>query len=394
MTFLELSGAWSLQIIALEAGAEAFAPLLRRAHPRVRARYWSFALALALTAPWLISASSAPMASGQGGVLIVASEAVGRTLGAVDPWWQASLLALWSTGALAGLVRLAHGLRRLHRIARDSRPVLLGMSPLLRVHETGLVRSPAASFIGRIVLVPTGFPGLPESWKKAALAHESIHLSRGHGVLLLVEEVILSLFWFHPLVFRLIRRVRDSREEMVDAATIEAVGSSRDYRDMLIGLAARLTIPAPAVSGTTALRSRIESLIVLEENPMPVSRLRLLIAGLALLGTASLAASGAPLQTAADKSKASQPPRKVISKVNPAYPSALKERKISGVVQLVVVVDEAGAVISATARPEDNPDLAKAAIDAVRQWRYEPGKGETKLTHAFDFRLTAEKEKK
>ena len=142
-----------------------------------------------------------------------------------------------------------------------------------------------------------------------------------------------------------------------------------------------------------------------------ISRLRLLVPCLALVSTAALVAHGAPLQTsgnpsaeadkaqlvkkieAAAQAKATPAPRKVISKVNPVYPPALKEKKISGVVQLVVVVDPSGAPTSVTARPDDNPDLAKAAIEAVRQWRWEPGKGDIKMTHTIDFRLdTAKKE--
>jgi TonB family protein len=401
VTFLGLAGGWSLQILVVGACAEAVAPLLGRAHPRVRARYWSLVLTLALVGPWLLSPLPGTASVGSGSFLVVASSAVDRTLRSVGSSGQALVAWIWAAVALLLLARLGRGVYRLAGIARASRPLApVGDSDAARIHETDLVLSPASSFIGRLILVPPGFLALPEAWREAAVVHESIHLRRGHGVLLILEEVLLSLFWFHPVVFRMIRRVRDSREEVVDAETVEATGAPSDYRDMLIGLASRLTLPAPAVSGTTALRARIESLSSLEENPMPrISRLRLIVPVLALTGAAALAAHAAPLQATAapkeaEKAKAGQAPRKVVSKVSPVYPAALKEKKISGLVQIVVTIDASGAVTSAVARPDDNPDLAKAAIDAIRQWRFEPGPGNAKMTHTIDFRLSGESEKK
>ncbi len=128
-----------------------------------------------------------------------------------------------------------------------------------------------------------------------------------------------------------------------------------------------------------------------------ISRLRLIIPGLALLSTAALVAHAAPLQTSGgataetEKAKAAQPPRKVISRVNPVYPAALKEKKIAGLVQVAITVDASGAVTNAIARPDDNPELAKAAIDAIKQWRFEPGSGNVKMTHTIQFRLDSDK---
>ncbi len=55
MSFIELSTSWSLQILLIGLCAEACAPLLRKAHPGVRARFWLITLLLSLTAPWLLS---------------------------------------------------------------------------------------------------------------------------------------------------------------------------------------------------------------------------------------------------------------------------------------------------------------------------------------------------
>lgn len=403
MTFLELSTAWSLQILLIGACAEAGAPLLRKAHPRIRARFWLAALLLSLAAPWLMSRGSAPTIIGETSIFTVTSATVDRAVSAIDPSWQTALLGLWGFIALIRIARLARGLGRLASITAESRPVEVEDMRELRIRESAAIQSPAASFLGRVILVPGAFHGLPETWRRAALVHESIHLRRGHGILLLVEELILAFFWFHPMVSRLILRVRDSREEVVDAETLEVTGAARDYRDMLIGLATRIRIPAPAVSGTTALGARIESLMNLEENPMPItSTPRLLVAGFTLLSAAALASAALPLgltaqPAAAGEKKASKPPRSVVSRVSPVYPPAMKEQKVEGVVAIALTVGPDGTVTAARNRPltrEAHPELVKAAIEALRQWRFEPGKGSVEMTHTINFRLNDGAEKK
>ncbi len=400
---LDFATAWSLQVLLIGLGAEACAPLLRPAHPRVRARFWLATLLLCLASPWLLSGAPSAALTSQGGIFLVTSASVDRALSTVAPSWQTAIFALWAAGALIQLVRLGRGLKRLAAITRQARPVEIKGSPRLRVRESGSIQSPAASFLGRVILVPRSFADLPDSWRRAALHHETIHLDRGHGLWLLLEEGLLAWFWFHPMVARLVRRVRDSREEMVDAETIESVGDSRDYRDMLIGLAARIRIPAPAVSGTTALGARIESLIALEENPMPItSAPRLLVTGFALLCTAALASAAVPLgrptqdTAAGDKKETTKAPRKVLSKVNPVYPPAMKEQKRGGVVVVTVTIGPDGTVKSLRPQPtphEVHPDLVKAAIEALQQWRWESGKGTIEFTHAIDFRLGSDEKK-
>jgi TonB family protein len=63
----------------------------------------------------------------------------------------------------------------------------------------------------------------------------------------------------------------------------------------------------------------------------------------------------------------------IISKVQPVYPEEAKAAKISGAVNLHVVVGIDGAVrqLDVISGP---PELQKAATDAVKQWRYKPTK--------------------
>jgi TonB family protein len=62
---------------------------------------------------------------------------------------------------------------------------------------------------------------------------------------------------------------------------------------------------------------------------------------------------------------------RIINRVQPAYPQEAREEGISGTVRLHVVLATDGTV-KQVELVSGHPLLAQAAIDAVRQWRYQP----------------------
>ncbi|HEX7419173.1 MAG TPA: energy transducer TonB [Thermoanaerobaculia bacterium] len=61
----------------------------------------------------------------------------------------------------------------------------------------------------------------------------------------------------------------------------------------------------------------------------------------------------------------------IIKRVEPIYPKAAREAKITGIVILEVLIDKTGAVTDAVVM-QDLSGLGDAAIDAVRQWKFQP----------------------
>ena len=61
----------------------------------------------------------------------------------------------------------------------------------------------------------------------------------------------------------------------------------------------------------------------------------------------------------------------LVHRVDPVYPAEARKRHLPGVIALDVVVGRDGSVVSM--RPLNGPDvLAKAAMDALRWWKFEP----------------------
>ena len=63
---------------------------------------------------------------------------------------------------------------------------------------------------------------------------------------------------------------------------------------------------------------------------------------------------------------------KLVYKVNPLYPDEARRNHISGVVVVQAMIDAAGHVTDAIPL-QGPPELTPAAIDAVKQWTFEPG---------------------
>jgi TonB family protein len=63
---------------------------------------------------------------------------------------------------------------------------------------------------------------------------------------------------------------------------------------------------------------------------------------------------------------------KLLSHVEPAYPKAARRELIEGVVILEAVIDASGNVTNVSVRKSVHPLIDKAAVHAVRQWRYSP----------------------
>ena len=76
--------------------------------------------------------------------------------------------------------------------------------------------------------------------------------------------------------------------------------------------------------------------------------------------------------------------RKVKTKVEPQYPELARRMNIIGVVKLQITVASNGTVKSAKVIG-GHPVLADAALNAVKQWRYEPADQETTGLVEFHF---------
>ncbi len=76
--------------------------------------------------------------------------------------------------------------------------------------------------------------------------------------------------------------------------------------------------------------------------------------------------------------------RKVVSRVDPEYPDALKKLYIGGVVRLEVVISPSGTV-KTTKLLGGSPILGQSSMKALKMWKYAPAPAEQTITVKFEF---------
>jgi TonB family protein len=109
-------------------------------------------------------------------------------------------------------------------------------------------------------------------------------------------------------------------------------------------------------------------------------------AGADLLGPVPAVAQdqAKPYQPKQDEPKAEELSRKAKTKVLPVYPDVARRMSIAGTVRLAVVVAPNGTVKSS--KPVGgHPLLVNAALDAMKQWKFEAGPTESSGTVEFKF---------
>src|SRR5215831_605667 len=83
-------------------------------------------------------------------------------------------------------------------------------------------------------------------------------------------------------------------------------------------------------------------------------------------------------------SPAQESSRHVVSRSAPVYPELVKKMHLAGKVKIEVEVNPAGWVISAK-MVGGNPVFETAAINAVRQWKFEPAQNASKGVITVEF---------
>lgn len=88
-------------------------------------------------------------------------------------------------------------------------------------------------------------------------------------------------------------------------------------------------------------------------------------------GTGQAGRLGETADNAFSMAEIDQKPRAVFQSA-PMYPAELRDKKVEGSVIVIFVVDASGKVLDPRVEKSDHPAFDKPALDAVRQWKFEP----------------------
>lgn len=400
--------AYSIQLAALVGAAAAVMALARVDSPRVTLRFWQalFVVCVLLPAAQVLLDAGAVRSAPAGIALpnAASSPPLAAWVSSVpaDSPVATYVFAALAIGMAVRLGWLALGLRALRAIRAASEPAceLSALSSQLQnelgaradIRFSSAVGSPATIGARRpIVLLPYQVRDLAPGVQRAVLCHELLHVRHGDWATALLEEIWCACLWFHPAARALASRLALSREMLIDRATIVHTRDRQVYAAALL----QFSDSSPRLAGATGLigRRHLEQRIarIAQETSMPTSTLalRTTIAAAAVFVTALAATASFPIGAVlhaqagkvydSEKDQGVSAPR-IVKEVKPTYTAAAMQARIEGSVWMRAIVQADGTVgdVSVVKSLDKEHGLDQQAVDATRQWTFEPGRRDGK----------------
>lgn len=203
----------------------------------------------------LIAIAASPFLGGVGGTGANLHAAIRPAAITLPGSWAGYVFCFWGGIAACLLARVGFALLRLHSLRKGFLPVAPeqldpqvrevlncgGKRPAVSLCTSERVKVPAAiGLFARVIVVPRWvLEDLPPEELKQILLHEIAHLRRCDDWTNLLQQVIKAVFFFHPAVWWIERKVSLEREMACDDAVLEKTQSPRAYAECLQHLAER-----------------------------------------------------------------------------------------------------------------------------------------------------------
>ncbi|HEU5136825.1 MAG TPA: M56 family metallopeptidase [Steroidobacteraceae bacterium] len=301
----------------------------------------------------------------------------------------------WLVGVFVFALRIAFGLLVIEHLRRRN---LISLSPALvarfealqhrleirraiRYCECRLLRVPAViGFFRPIVLLPVrAITGLSPEQLEAVIAHELGHIKRFDVAVNFFQVIAETLFFFHPAVWWLNRRIRADREDCCDDVAIAACGGTIGYARALATMESWRDAPSFAMAVTgSPVAARVARLLGVGSHHAGTRTAGMVTASL-VLATALVA--GAVSIGVVEPAMAQSSPEPVVSPVDtpkpvaeprapapmPAKPAAAAKPAVAARPQRAQRPAPAAAAAPAAPAPRRAPDAppAPSFIDAM-----------------------------
>ena len=172
-------------------------------------------------------------------------------MGVFRPWFS-WIVGSWLIGVLLCSLRPLLGWRMLRRLRRigispPSDEVLaifarvgqhLGLRQSVEVFYSTLAVGPlVVGYLKPIVLLPVSLASnIPVPQLEAILAHELAHIRRHDFIINLAQTLMETLFFYHPAIWWLSRRIRIEREHCCDDLVVKLFNNGIDYGRALVAI--------------------------------------------------------------------------------------------------------------------------------------------------------------
>jgi len=227
----------------------------------------------------------------------------------------------WLLGLCVAVLPVVIGLIRNHFLGRGAQPVVdterkrlqselccsLGASREVRLLESHKSLVPMTWGVLRpIVLLPFTWRDWSRERQRLVLLHELAHVKRYDVAFQLLARLACAMYWFHPLAWYALRRLRIERETACDDCVLMAGERPSDYAQQLVEIVRSCCIPvmsaAVAMAQSTKLERRVRAVLDRARSHLPLGR----NTGRALMVCAALVVTGVATVRPAARSEAKE----------------------------------------------------------------------------------------
>jgi beta-lactamase regulating signal transducer with metallopeptidase domain len=160
-------------------------------------------------------------------------------------------LLAWAAGAALLALRLVYGVARVAWIERrateltddgwvrltDGLARRLGLGRIVRLlREPGATVPMTWGIFRPVILLPREADGWDDERRRVVLAHELAHVRRWDALTQWIAHLALAVYWFNPLVWVAVRKLREEREHACDDAVLEIGTRPAEYADHLLNI--------------------------------------------------------------------------------------------------------------------------------------------------------------
>jgi len=197
------------------------------------------------------------------------------------------LFCIWLCGFAANCLSWWRRWRRMHAVLRTATPAPIHLrqcgARIRMLCAAGRQEPGVFGIFDPVLLLPEGIAEhLTAPQLQAILAHELCHIRRRDNLAAAVHMIVECLFWFHPVVWWLERRLLEERERACDEDVLASGIDPQDYCDGIVNVCRHfLVAPLVCVAGVTggAFRRRIEGIMSYDATVALSIARKLLLAG-------------------------------------------------------------------------------------------------------------------
>ncbi|MGA8617504.1 MAG: M56 family metallopeptidase [Candidatus Sulfotelmatobacter sp.] len=191
--------------------------------------------------------------------------------------WAVAIFAVWIFFVALAATRVVVGLWNLRRLRRSGVPLITSeLDPVLRetlaqchaIRPVTVCSSPVVSvptaigFFKPVILIPEwALRDLPGEELKIILLHEFAHLRRRDDWTNLVQKIVRTVFFFHPAVWWIEKRLSLEREMACDDAVLAETRNPRAYAECLVSLAEKSFVQRSLAMAQAAIGHACETSI-------------------------------------------------------------------------------------------------------------------------------------